>query len=154
MITDLIEAEKLRQKAKDQNKTVGFTSGCFDILTRAHLHSLVEAKSYCDLLIVAVNTNESVRQLKGTPRPINDATDRAGLVDGLKPVDYVIYNSGLNNNTIISILKPDFYIKSGEYKGASTSAEIVESYGGKNVFIPILEGYSTSRIIQKIKETC
>lgn len=151
MILGLEDVEKRRWGYWDQNKKVGLTSGCFDILHAGHLHVLNEAKRYCDILIVAVNTNDSVRQLKGLGRPINDATDRALLIDSLKPVDFVIYNSRLNNNSLVRILKPDFYIKSGEYSETSTSAALVEEYHGATIFIPVLPGYSSTKIIQKIK---
>ena len=152
MLIYLEDLEQARWDLWKKKKIVGFTSGCFDILHFGHLHVLQEAKKHCDVLIVAVNTNDSVRQLKGIYRPINDATDRAALIAGLKPVDYVIYNPGLNNNLLIKMLKPDVYVKSGEYETTSTSAEIITEQGGKNVFIPVLPGYSSSKIMEKIKK--
>lgn len=151
MIIHLEDLEKKRWGCWDKNIKVGFTSGCFDLLHFGHLHVLQEAKKHCEILIVAVNTNDSVRRLKGLGRPINDATDRAGLIDGLKPVDFVIYNNDTNNNSLIRILRPDVHIKSGEYAKTSTSAKIVDSYGGENVFIPVLPGYSSTKIMEKIR---
>jgi rfaE bifunctional protein nucleotidyltransferase chain/domain len=141
------ELEKLREK----KKRVCYTSGVFDLLHRGHAEYLVEAKAQADVLIVGVNSDSSVKQNKGDFRPICAEQDRAALIAALACVDFVFVFSEKNNNENIKLLKPDIYAKAGDYhKENLSSAPIVEGYGGKVVFIPFVEGHSTTSIIDKI----
>ena len=151
MIVTLPELKKAILVDKADRKTVAYTSGCFDLIHAGHIESLVDAKRFCDILIVAVNSDASVKRLKGQSRPINNERDRSFIVSNLKPVTYVIINESLNNNKLISLLKPDVYVKSGEYRNKSTSEPIVASYGGMTVYVPVIDGRSTTNIIERIK---
>lgn len=132
-------------------RTVGFTSGNFDILHPGHIEILTEAKRCCDILVVGVNSDSSVRLYKDSIRPIQGERDRASIVAALKVVDYTfIFNERSNKENILS-LKPDLYIKGGEYgAGTLTSAPLVESYGGKVHLISMKSGYSTTGVINRI----
>ena len=141
----------LREELRTRGKTVGFTSGNFDVLHPGHVAYLEQAKAQCDILMVGVNTDASVRLSKGESRPVCSAEDRARVVCALACVDYVFLFEEKNNHRNIELLKPDLYLKAGDYeKSTLTSAPLVESYGGRAVIIPALPGHSTTRIIQKI----
>jgi glycerol-3-phosphate cytidylyltransferase len=132
-------------------RVVGFTSGNFDILHSGHIEILTEAKSCCDILVVGVNSDSSVRLYKDSIRPIQGEHDRALIVAALKVVDYAFIFHERSNRENILALKPDLYIKGGEY-GVSTltSAPLVESYGGKIHLISMKSGYSTTGVINRI----
>ena len=155
MIKKSFEREELLSKVSDLQKsakTMGFTSGVFDLLHPGHTSYLAKAKENCDLLIVGINSDKSVRKLKGAGRPVMKAADRAAVVSALESVDYVFIFDELNNNKSIELLKPDVYIKAGDYEPTQlSSAPIVESYGGKVLLIPLEEAHSTSSIINLIQ---
>ncbi|RIL10109.1 MAG: hypothetical protein DCC75_05045, partial [Proteobacteria bacterium] len=132
---------------------VGYTSGVFDLLHPGHVRYLEDAKSRCDLLVVGVNSDSSVRSNKGAGRPIVPEQDRAEVVAGLVCVDLVFIFSDTNNNRNIELLKPDLYIKAGDYdRSKLSSAPLVESYGGQAVVVPFAGGYSTTSIIDRIED--
>ena len=132
-------------------RIVGFTSGSFDILHPGHIEILTEAKRCCDILLVGVNSDSSVRLYKDSIRPIQGEQDRLLMIEALKVVDYAFIFHERSNKDNILALKPDLYIKGGEY-GVSTltSAPLVESYGGKVHLISMKSGYSTTNVIKKI----
>ena len=133
---------------------IGFTSGTFDILHTGHTEYLAKAKKQCDILIVGVNSDSSVKQYKDPLRPYNTGTDRIKVLSALESVDYVFLFDEKNNNKNIEELRPDIYFKGGDYSNKPlSSAGIVESYGGKVVLIPFEEGFSTTNIIDKIQKT-
>lgn len=139
-------------KLHSTSKKTGYTSGVFDILHPGHIDYLQKAKAECDVLIVGVNSDSSVKQNKGENRPICEENDRALLVAALECVDYVFLFSEKNNNTNIEQLKPAVYIKAADYdKSKLSSAPLVEAYGGQVKLIPFLKGYSSSKIIAKIE---
>ena len=141
------------EQAKKEGKKVGFTSGSFDLIHAGHLDYLEKAKEICDILIVAVNSDSSIKQYKSPDRPIIGEKWRVRLMTGLKPVDYVFVFDETNNNVNIQTLKPDLYIKAGDWdRKKMTSAPIIESYGGKVVNIPVVEEIKTTEIINKIVE--
>lgn len=148
--------EELAPKVKDwrdAGKKVGFTSGAFDILHAGHVRYLEEAKRRCDVLIVGVNTDESVKEYKGEDRPIVPEAARVAVVAALESVDYVFTFSERRNRVNIETLKPSYYIKAGDYtKEQLTSSDVVEKYGGEVLLIPPEEGFSTSNIITKISQ--
>ncbi len=136
---------------QSEGKVVGFTSGVFDLLHAGHLDYLIKAKEYCDHLVVAVNDDASVRGNKGPKRPIVSEGMRVALINGLKPVDQAFLFSEANNNTNIEILKPDVYIKAGDYDLAKlSSAALVQAYGGEIRLIPVVHETSTSSMIHRI----
>ena len=141
------------QYLKGQGKTIGFTSGAFDLLHAGHADYLEKAKAICDVLIVGVNTDESVRSYKGEDRPIIPENHRTQLVAALESVDYVFLFNERRNAANIEAIKPDYYIKAGDYNASQlTSKEIVEQYGGGVRLIPVEEVISSSSIIEKIRE--
>ncbi len=133
-------------------KKVVFTNGCFDILHAGHVTYLEKAKAQGDVLVLGLNTDESVRRLKGPERPINNELDRARVVGGLRAVDYVVFFGENTAEAVIAQVRPDVYVKGGDYTlDTLPEAKIVQSYGGKVAFIDMVEGRSTTNIIKKIK---
>jgi D-glycero-D-manno-heptose 1,7-bisphosphate phosphatase len=146
------ELAKLSESWKKENKTVGFTSGAFDILHAGHVSYLEAAKSKVDILIVAINSDSSVKQYKDESRPINPEKSRLTTIAALESVDYVFLFNETKNRENLEVLKPDFYIKAGDYSPETlTSKDVVEKYGGKALIIPFEKGFSTTNIIKKIK---
>ena len=146
-----IKEEILRLK-KDFKKIV-FTNGCFDIIHAGHVSYLNEAKSLGDVLIVGINSDESVKRLKGRGRPIIGEKDRAYVLANIKPVDYVVIFDEDTPYNLIKEINPDFLVKGGDYDGKDVvGKDIVEPSGGKVVLIDFVKGKSTSRIIKKIKD--
>ncbi|MBX7145053.1 MAG: D-glycero-beta-D-manno-heptose 1-phosphate adenylyltransferase [Oligoflexia bacterium] len=147
-------AQQLRESWRRQGKRVVFTSGVFDLLHRGHAEYLEQARALGDVLIVALNSDVSVRKNKGEDRPIVPELDRARLVAALESVDAVFIFDEQNNNTNIELLKPDIYVKAGDYsRDKLSSAAIVESYGGKVELVQFVKGSSSSAIIDKILQT-
>lgn len=131
-------------------KTVGFTNGCFDILHKGHIFSLSEAAKEADYLIVAINSDNSVKKLKGPDRPINTEQTRALIVASLLMVDVVIIFDEENPLELIKLIQPDVLIKGNDYTlDKIAGAKEVIAAGGKVVLNPILENYSTTNIIEQ-----
>ncbi|MFW6303498.1 MAG: D-glycero-beta-D-manno-heptose 1,7-bisphosphate 7-phosphatase [Candidatus Sumerlaeota bacterium] len=142
--------ERLRGEAK----TIGFTSGAFDLLHAGHAEYLEAAKQHCEILVVAVNTDESVRSYKGPGRPIVPEKMRIRLVAALESVDYAFLFSERRNAANIEAIRPDFYIKAGDYAPSGlTSAPVVEKYGGQAVLIPIKTKISTSELASRAAQS-
>lgn len=148
------EREELSQIIKDlkqEGKTVVFTNGCFDLLHLGHVRYLEEAKSLGDVLVVGINSDRSVRELKGPNRPILSAEERAEILSGLGCVDYVTIFDELDPLELISSLLPDILVKGGDWTRETTvGREVVERAGGKVVILPLVEGASTSNLIETI----
>ncbi|MCB0725004.1 MAG: D-glycero-beta-D-manno-heptose 1-phosphate adenylyltransferase [Ignavibacteriae bacterium] len=151
MITTLEEFLPERKKLKDENKKLVFTNGCFDILHRGHVEYLNQAKDLGDLLIIGLNSDDSVKRLKGQDRPINNENDRAFLLDNLKSVDYVIvFNEDTPYNLIKEII-PDFLVKGGDWKEEDiVGYDIVKENGGEVKSLNYVNNYSTTGLIEKI----
>ncbi|MFK4785755.1 D-glycero-beta-D-manno-heptose 1-phosphate adenylyltransferase [Fusobacterium sp. MFO224] len=153
MIIDRKFGRELIEKLKLQNKKVVFTNGCFDILHIGHLRYLLEAKKQGDVLIVGINSDSSVKRLKGEDRPINGEDDRAEMLCGLKPVDYTVIFEEDTPEELIKELKPSIHVKGGDYtKDDLPETKIVESYGGEVRILSFVEGKSTTNIVEKIKK--
>ncbi len=136
---------------RKDGKLIGFTSGVFDILHAGHVEYLEKAKALCDVLIVGINSDASVKRYKGGNRPLVQENLRAKVLAGLASVDFVFVFDERRNQQNILALRPDFYIKAGDYSPEQlTSKEIVESVGGKVVLIPIETKISTTEIIERI----
>ncbi|MFM9890511.1 MAG: D-glycero-beta-D-manno-heptose-7-phosphate kinase [Rickettsiales bacterium] len=130
--------------------TVGFTNGCFDIIHSGHIASLAAAKGECDRLIVALNTDASVRGLKGPTRPVNAEMDRAQVIAALAMVDAVVLFDEETPMALLELLRPDVLMKGADYtREQVVGYQLVESYGGRVALIPLKEGYSTTNIIRK-----
>ena len=151
MIVNLKDFKEIREKIKRENNKLVFTNGCFDILHRGHVTYLNEARSLGDYLIVAVNSDESVKKLKGPGRPINNEQDRAFILDNLKSVDYVmIFNEDTPYNLIKEII-PDFLVKGGDWKEEDiVGYDIVKENGGEVKSLNYVNNYSTTGLIEKI----
>ena len=148
-IVDFETIEHIANDLRSQNKKIVFTNGCFDILHLGHVKYLQKAKSLGDKLIVGVNSNESVRRLKGPTRPVNDEYDRAYLLASLEVVDYVVIFEEDTPYELIKRVKPDILVKGKDYEGK----EVVGSDIAKEVkLIDFVEGRSTTKIIEKMRK--
>ncbi len=137
---------------KRQGLKVGFTNGCFDILHRGHVAYLAQARSWCDRLVVALNTDASVRRLKGEGRPINDLDSRAVVIGGLGSVDRVTSFDDPTPITLIERLRPDVLIKGADYtREGVVGGDLVESWGGEVRLATFEDGFSTTRTIEKMR---
>ena len=135
---------------KSKNNLVGFTNGCFDLLHKGHEYILKESKKNCDFLIVGINSDSSVKQLKGKDRPIESEKERIRKLESLDFVDKVIVFTELTPLNLIKTIKPDVLIKGSDYnEDKIVGSDFIKSYGGKVVIIDLLEGYSTTNIINK-----
>lgn len=140
-------------KAKREGKKIVFTNGCFDLLHVGHLHVLREAKKLGDTLIVALNSDSSVKQIKGPGRPILPEGERAELIAALEMVDYVTLFDEPDPLNVIQELKPDVLAKGGDWAADKIiGREFVESYGGKVAVINFLQGRSTTDIIERMRK--
>src|SRR4030042_1322556 len=142
------ELLKITQDLKIKGKRIVFTNGCFDLLHIGHIRYLEEAKTLGDVLIVGVNSNSSVRKLKGPERPILPVEERAEILSGLGCVDYITIFDELDPLNLISSLQPDVLVKGGDWtKEQVVGSEVVERSGGEVVIIPFVQGASTSNQI-------
>ncbi len=140
------------QKWHSGHKKIVLTNGCFDLIHVGHLRTFYEAKKLGDLLIVGINSDQSVRSLKGETRPIISEQDRAELVSALKPVDYVIIFNEKNVSRLLKLVKPDVYVKGGDYTLESLpEKETIARFGIKVEFIPLVVGISTTELIKRIR---
>ena len=140
-------------RQKRNGRRVVFTNGCFDLLHPGHIRSLEFARSLGDVLIVGLNSDSSVRQLKGEGRPVIPEHERAEILAALESVDGVVIFDGLTPREVISRLLPDVLVKGGDWPGDQiVGREEVEAAGGRVVSVPVVPGYSTSAILQKIRE--
>jgi D-beta-D-heptose 7-phosphate kinase/D-beta-D-heptose 1-phosphate adenosyltransferase len=127
------------------------TNGCFDLLHPGHMASLQEARALGDCLVVGVNSDRSVRELKGPARPIIDQQGRAEMLAALECVDYVVIFDDADVTGLVRRVLPDVLVKSAEYTpDRVVGREIVESYGGRVVLVPMKSGYSTTNLVQRI----
>jgi rfaE bifunctional protein nucleotidyltransferase chain/domain len=133
------------------NKTIAFTNGCFDILHQGHIASLSQAAGEADFLIVGVNADESVRKLKGEGRPVNDQQSRTMILASLLMTDAIVIFEEDTPLELISTILPDVLVKGGDYKIEEiVGAKEVIANGGKVIINPILQGFSTTALIEKI----
>ena len=139
--------------AKRNGRKVVFTNGCFDLLHPGHIRSLEHARSLGDILIVAINSDASVRQLKGAGRPVIPQGERAEILASLECVDAVLIFDDLTPQRVIAALLPDVLVKGGDWPGDKIiGREEVEAAGGRVVSVPVVPGYSTTEILKKIRE--
>ena len=152
--TKLVSETLLIQKISDaqaKGKKIVFTNGCFDVLHKGHAHLLRQAETFGDVLVVALNSDDSVRRLKGKDRPINNLQDRAEMLSHLSPVDWVVEFEQDTPLELIKKIKPDVIVKGGDYAvDEIVGAEFVTRRGGEVKVVPFVEGYSTSNIISSI----
>ncbi len=147
------ELKLIIQKAKEQGKKVVTTNGCFDVLHVGHLRYLQSAKQLGDILIVAINSDESIRANKGEKRPLVPEDERAELLAGLECVDYVMIFPELDPKQFLTELRPNIHVKGGDYSlDRVIERETVESIGAKLHLLPGAEGKSTTNLIEVIVE--
>ena len=145
------ELRDILQGLKRSGKRIVFTNGCFDILHIGHIRCLVEAKKEGDILIVALNSDRSIRSIKGPSKPFTPEAERAEILSALACVDYVVIFDEPDPLELISSLKPNILVKGGDWTPETTiGREVVEGMGGKVVIIPQIEGVSTSAIVDRI----
>lgn len=149
----LTRVDALRKKGKQ----IVSTNGCFDILHVGHVRNLNAAKKLGDVLIVGINTDSSVRRIKGNTRPINPARERAEVLASLAPVDYVFVFKEDTPDTWITQLKPDIHVKGGgtdvkKHPHFEAQKKIIEAHGGKLKLMPHTKGKSTSAIVDRIRK--
>ncbi|HVO96154.1 MAG TPA: D-glycero-beta-D-manno-heptose 1-phosphate adenylyltransferase [Terriglobales bacterium] len=151
-LKSLEELQRIAADARRVGKTVVFTNGCFDLLHRGHVHVLREAKAYGDILIVGINSDRSVRSIKGPKRPILPETDRIELIAAMEMVDYVVSFDEPDPYNIIAAIKPNVLAKGGDWSTEKIiGADVVEREGGRIAVIPYLKGFSTTAIIERIQ---
>jgi len=148
MLISLDTLSKLVLEQKLNSKRIVFTNGCFDIIHSGHIYYLTEAKKLGDILIVGLNSDDSVRRLKGKGRPVNNQFDRASVLSALKPVDFVVFFEEDTPINLIEVINPDVLVKGADYKIEEiVGADFVQKNGGQVVTIKLVEGKSTTAII-------
>ncbi len=144
---------ELCREAKSEGKTIVFTNGCFDIIHAGHIAYLNDSKKLGDILVIGLNSDDSVKRLKGPSRPYNNINDRAVVLSSLKPVDYVSVFEEDTPLELITAILPDVLTKGGDYNPDNiVGADIVRAGGGKVIVINYVEGKSTTLIIDKLKK--
>ena len=150
-IDDHLVIERVNN-ARENNLIIGFTNGCYDLLHEGHLHLIQKASTYCDFLIVAINSDKSVREIKGSERPIENQYTRLNNLKKNKNVDEVIVFDELTPINLIKKIIPDVLIKGSDYRKEDiVGYDVVKSAGGKVITIDLLDGYSTTNIINQRK---
>jgi rfaE bifunctional protein nucleotidyltransferase chain/domain len=140
-------------QARKAGRVVVFTNGCFDLVHRGHIHLLRQAKALGDLLIVGLNSDVSVKTIKGPDRPIMPEADRIELIAALEMVDYVVVYSEPDPYHIIAAIKPNVLVKGGDWSADEiVGADVVEQNGGRVAVVPYLPGFSTTQIIERIRK--
>jgi rfaE bifunctional protein nucleotidyltransferase chain/domain len=153
-IRSLPGLKKIVTLLKRRGKRVVFTNGCFDLLHLGHVNYLREAKKKGDILVVAVNSDASIRRIKGKNRPIIDEKNRIGIVSALQNVDYVVLFKEDTPLEVIKSLRPDILVKGADWdKKDIVGRDFVLRYGGKVMTIKLSKDYSTTEIIRKIART-
>lgn len=146
------ELVDILSELKEDGKKIVSTSGCFDILHAGHVQYLEAARAKGDILVLLLNTDESVRRLKGLERPIVNESERAIVAAGLESVDYVCLFNESTPCEVLSKLKPDAFIKGGDYEGKHIpEMDILSEYGGQVEYVLMVDQCSTTNIVEKIK---
>jgi rfaE bifunctional protein nucleotidyltransferase chain/domain len=139
------------ERRRGEGQKIAFTNGCFDILHVGHVRYLGEARKRGDLLILALNSDASVRAIKGDKRPLVPQQERAEVAASLEAVDYVTLFDETTPLKLIEYLRPDCLVKGGDWKEeAVVGGDAVRSWGGKVILIPVVEGASTTNIVEKV----
>ena len=145
------ELKKVVDLRRKEGRTIVFTNGCFDILHVGHVQYLQEARKMGDLLILGMNSDASVRAIKGEKRPLVPQAERAEVIASLTTVDYVTLFDETTPLRLIEYLQPDCLVKGGDWKEASVvGGELVRAWGGKVIIIPLTKGASTTNLVEKI----
>lgn len=157
MIEKIVTPEKLlgeRKRLRSAGARLVFTNGVFDLLHVGHVRYLAQARALGDALVVAINSDRSVRELKGPERPVFDQTERAEILAALRHVDYVTIFDDLSPRSLIAKLLPDVLVKGGDYRlDQIHGREEVEAAGGKVIALPFVEGASTTSLIERMRKS-
>jgi rfaE bifunctional protein nucleotidyltransferase chain/domain len=148
-IEELKEVLNIIRNKKNENQKIVFTNGCFDILHRGHVEYLQKARELGDLLILGLNSDLSVKKLKGENRPINNEEDRAIVLSALESVDYIIIFNEDTPFELIKIVKPDILVKGGDYKIENV---VGREFAKETILIDFVDGYSTTKTIKSINK--
>lgn len=153
MLVKQSELNNLLKQLRAQGKTIVTTNGCFDILHVGHVRYLEKAKSFGDVLIIALNSDKSVKSIKGDSRPINNENDRAEILSALRSVDYVVLFDEDSPINLLLQIKPDVHTKGADYtvETLPEAKGIIEA-GGRIEFISFVEGKSTTAVIEKMRK--
>jgi rfaE bifunctional protein nucleotidyltransferase chain/domain len=153
-VVELDELLALRERWRRSGARVVWTNGCFDVLHVGHLRSLEAARALGDVLVVGVNSDEAVAELKGPGRPVVSAAERAELVASLRPVDYVVVFPESTPEAVLDQVRPDVHAKGADYAPPNgkplPEREVVERYGGRIEFLPLVPERSTSDLVERI----
>lgn len=141
------------RRLRAEGRRIAFTNGCFDLMHAGHASSLEFARKQGDVLVVALNTDASVRRLKGPERPIVDERNRARMMAALECVDYVTWFGEDEPRDLIAELLPDVLVKASDWAAYVSGRDIVEAHGGRVVLAPMVEGLSTTSLVAKIRAT-
>jgi D-beta-D-heptose 7-phosphate kinase/D-beta-D-heptose 1-phosphate adenosyltransferase len=153
-ILSLHQLQETRERLRDAGKTVVFTNGCFDLLHPGHVRYLQQARALGDVLIVALNSDRAVRELKGKTRPILKEGERAEVIAALACVDFALVFDDVSPRATIAALRPDILVKGGDWGvDQIIGAEEVRAAGGRVLSLSFIEGVSTSEIIERIKRS-
>lgn len=153
-LKSLEEIKAIAVSARTNGKKVAFTNGCFDLLHRGHVHVLRAARACADLLIVGINSDQSVKHIKGPTRPVLPESDRCELLGAMEMVDFVVLFNEPDPHNLISAIRPDVLVKGGDWNTDKIiGADIVEEAGGRVVVVPYIKGFSTTEIIERIKNS-
>jgi D-glycero-beta-D-manno-heptose 1-phosphate adenylyltransferase len=145
------ELDDILLQIREKGLTIGFTNGCFDILHKGHIHYLADASDLADVFIIGLNTDSSVKRLKGPNRPLQDQESRAISLSALVFIDYVVMFGEDTPLELLKIIRPNMLVKGGDYQVETiVGYDLVTSYGGKVITLPLVKGYSTTSIIKKI----
>ena len=152
-VTDAFQLAARMSAYRKEERRIVFTNGCFDLLHRGHINYLNQAKAFGDILIIGLNSDNSVSRLKGPNRPINSLEDRAQILAALSSVDHIIPFDGDTPHDLIRVIKPDVYVKGGDYTLETLpEASLVNELGGKVEILPYLDNHSTTGIIERIRQ--
>jgi len=150
---DWDELKRALDAERAADKRIVFTNGCFDLLHAGHVHLLVQARHLGDVLVVAINSDSSVREVKGPDRPIVDENDRAFILDALKPVDHVVIFTQPDPIPLLDFLRPDVLVKGDEYSIAEiVGSDLVLEYGGEVVPVSFRPNRSSSVLVDQIRQ--
>ncbi|PCI78447.1 D-glycero-beta-D-manno-heptose 1-phosphate adenylyltransferase [Candidatus Aerophobetes bacterium] len=138
---------------REEGNTIATINGCFDLLHVGHLHMLYLASKQADILIVMLNSDASVKKYKGQSRPIHLLEERMQMIAALEFVDFVTVFEESTPNAVLEIIRPDVHVNSVEYGENCIEAPVVKKHGGKIALIPFIEGFSSTSIVEKIKQS-
>ena len=152
MIVDRLSLISICKQLRADARRIAFTNGCFDILHAGHVSYLAQARSFADVLVVGLNTDNSVRRLKGKERPVIGESERAIVMNALRAVDYVTLFDEDTPLELITTIEPDVLVKGGDYVGQIVvGSDVVKQRGGEVHVVPFVPGNSTSEIIKRIR---